>query len=186
MKQMILDTYSMWIQKKYDYNWYEWCVFVLGTEEELAAIESIKYTLHPSFPEPVRVIKNRSNCFALFSSGWGAFTLGVEATFTDGSTSNMTHFVDLLKSWPRGAMPAAFGDDDEKSVYQSLIHEKYRWRKMSTIVSKTSLTEERVLEVLRGLEESDLARKSYIKSVDNQDMWGATAVVGITPRPSGT
>jgi hypothetical protein len=184
-REIKFGEYSMWVKKKYDYDWYDWCVFVVGDDEVLSDIESVEYTLHPSFPDPVRLIKNRSDCFVLHSSGWGGFSVGIKITFADGSTGETSYFLKLGgNTWPKGTAPAAFADKDEESIYRALIHEKSRWRKMSTILSKTGLPQPRVLDLLRGLEKNNTVRKANFKSIDNQDMWGATAVVGLAPRPS--
>ncbi len=182
-KELTFEEYSMWVQKKYEYDWYDWCVFVSGDEEVMSGIRQVKYTLHESFPDPVRTTENRENCFALYSAGWGGFAIGVNVTFADGSTDDTSYFLKLLNKWPRGEAPSSLGGE-EKSVYETLLHEKFRWRKISTILKHTGLPEVRVLDVLRGLEAGNVVRKAYFKSVDNQEMWGATVVVGLAPRPS--
>ena len=181
-RELKFDEYSMFVQKKYEYDWYDWCVFVSGDAAVVEGIESVQYTLHPSFPDPVRLVTNRADCFPLYSAGWGGFSIGVKLTFTDGETADTSYYLKLLGEWPRGAEPDAPGAD-EQAVYQTLLHPKFRWRKMSTLLSKTGLPEPRVLEVLRRMEAENVVRKAYFKSVDNQEMWGATAVVGIAPRP---
>jgi transcription initiation factor IIF auxiliary subunit len=181
-RKVEFDEYSMWVQKKEDYDWYDWCIFVAEDEETISAIDAIKYTLHPSFPDPIRIVKNRSNCFALFSSGWGGFSLGISVIFNDGSKQETSFFLKLLNNWPRKNSPARFGDDDEKLVYNALLDEKYRWRKHSTILSRTGLPQARVENVLSQLEIDNFARKAYFKSIDNQELWGATSVVGIAPK----
>jgi transcription initiation factor IIF auxiliary subunit len=177
------DEYSMFVQKKYEYDWYDWCIFVSGDAAVMSAIQSVEYTLHQSFPDPIRLVKSPSDCFALYSAGWGGFNVGVKITFTDGATAPSSYFLKLLGNWPLGSEPPA-PSAEEQAVYRTLIHEKFRWRKMSTILSKSALPEPRVLELLRGMEAQNVVRKAYFKSVDNQDMWGATSVVGLAPRPA--
>jgi hypothetical protein len=181
-REIRFDEYSIFVQKKYEYDWYDWCVFVSGDVSLMASIESVQYTLHPSFPDPMRLVTNRAECFRLYSSGWGVFNIGIKVTFTDGETTETSYSLKLFGEWPLGAAPET-PDADEQAVYQTLLHPKFRWRKMSTILSKTGLPEPRVLEVLRGMEAANVVRKAYFKSVDNQEMWGATSVVGIAPRP---
>ena len=68
-------------------------------------------------------------------------------------------------------------------VYKALIHEKHRWRKVDTLLKETDFIRDRVSEALSRLENDGLARKAYFQSVDNKDLWGATSVVGRSPRP---
>jgi transcription initiation factor IIF auxiliary subunit len=180
------NEYSMWTQKKHDEDWFDWCVYVGGEARVIDSIESVEYTLHPTFPNPIRLTKNKLDRFALFSAGWGGFLIRIAITLEDGSAVNAGYSLKLLQNnWPKKAPPKDFPDADTRSVYEALMHEKYRWRKIETIVKQANITNERVLEILDNLEEENLGRKAYFQSVDNKDLWGATAVVGISPRVSG-
>jgi transcription initiation factor IIF auxiliary subunit len=57
--------------KKEGRRLYAWCVFADVSNEELALIREIEYTLHPSFIDPVRNINDPTNCFALPRAGAG-------------------------------------------------------------------------------------------------------------------
>src|SRR5437899_8571127 len=78
-------NYSMFTEKKYDRNWYEWCVFVDSDREVVDRINAVEYKLHPTFPDPVRLITQKENRFALFSSGWGGFLIKTRVIFEDGA-----------------------------------------------------------------------------------------------------
>jgi len=54
---------------------WDWEVHVAGEEKELDEIEYVEYTLHQTFPNPIRRISNRATGFQLKTSGWGTFTL---------------------------------------------------------------------------------------------------------------
>lgn len=109
------------------------------------------------------------------------FSIAITVKFIDGSTNKTSYFLKLLGGWPQKAAPEVFDSTDSKNVYEALIHEKYRWRKVSTVIKQTNLPESKVLGVLKKLEQENLVRKAYFQSVDNKDLWGATAVVGISP-----
>ena len=43
------SSYSMKVEKKYDDDWYDWCVFVDEKEDVIDSIKYVEYTLHPTF-----------------------------------------------------------------------------------------------------------------------------------------
>ncbi len=178
------NNYSMWINKKHDYDFYDWCVFI---DEDINTINSIKlveYTLHPTFPNPVRIIENRNDCFALYSYGWGTFDLRIKVELNNGSINALKYPLKLeFDDWPKTPAPDVFESDEIRSVYNILIDEKHRWRKIDSIVKNSYLPEEIVLKILDYLKEKKLVRKASYLSIDNKELWGATSIVGITPKP---
>jgi transcription initiation factor IIF auxiliary subunit len=183
MNVIRFENYSMLTSKKHDASWYEWCIFVNEDRAIINAIDSVEYTLHPTFPDPIRLVKDKTSRFALFSAGWGEFLVNILVAFTDGSSLNTTHYLRFSDdNWPKKIAPQDFGDNETKIVYQTLFNEKFRWRRVDTGARNTNLPEERILDIYRRLEEDNLVRKAYYKSIDNKDLWGATAVVGISPR----
>jgi len=66
-----------------------------GSPEQLDAVESVEYTLHPTFPKPVRLVQERSTKFRLESSGWGSFLLRANLARKDGSVVPATLKLDL-------------------------------------------------------------------------------------------
>ena len=74
---------------------YDWTIHILAEESVLNAIDRVEYTLHPSFPNPVRVVDNRENNFALTSNGWGEFNVFIRVIFTDGSERYLKHRLSL-------------------------------------------------------------------------------------------
>lgn len=77
-----------------DDQW-NWAVWVDGSPEQLDAIESVEYTLHPTFPKPVRIVQERSTKFRLESSGWGGFLIRANIMRKDGSIIPATLDLDL-------------------------------------------------------------------------------------------
>jgi transcription initiation factor IIF auxiliary subunit len=70
-------------------------IFVEADDPTLARIRCVKYTLHPTFPDPVRTVCKRGDKpgrgFALAAHGWGTFVVGVEVTFDNGETRTLAH-----------------------------------------------------------------------------------------------
>lgn len=72
-------------------GWWEWELFIDGSEEELAKIRCVEYTLHKSFPNPVRMVCLRENNFLLGGRGWGEFTVKIRLILNDGSIRHLSH-----------------------------------------------------------------------------------------------
>jgi caspase domain-containing protein/pYEATS domain-containing protein involved in immunity len=70
---------------------WEWTVFVEADPATLGLINCVEYTLHPTFPDPVRTICSPSNSFALSTQGWGTFEIKIRVLFKDGSDRRLTH-----------------------------------------------------------------------------------------------
>ncbi len=76
-------------------GWWEWSMFIDGAKSELDRIRCVEYTLHPTFPNPVRVVCTRQNGFDLTARGWGTFAVGVKLMLKDGSTQSMSHQLEF-------------------------------------------------------------------------------------------
>src|SRR6185436_18147873 len=100
----------------------------------------------------VRLVSSKETKFALFSSGWGGFSMKIRVNFEDGSSTSTSYFLKLDRSWPLKGRPKEFPNTDTQLVYDSLIHEKFRWRKLETLVKNSNLAKESVLTVLDYLE----------------------------------
>jgi transcription initiation factor IIF auxiliary subunit len=87
------------ISQDYEYvddDYWEWSVWLDGPDRELDKVESVTYTLHPTFPNPVREVHSRSDKFRLEAAGWGAFTIYAKISRKDGSTQRLQHALVLL------------------------------------------------------------------------------------------
>ena len=175
-------NYSMKTGTRHDMAWYEWCIFSPDSADVLENVREVEYQLHPSFADPIRRIDDLEHRFALFSSGWGEFTVRVKVAYKNGTMESTNLWLTLKdEAWPLSPPPTSFRNPDEARVYGVLTEGEYRWRKMSTIVSRTGLTASTVkdtLEVFQGLR---LARRLPNPSIDGQILWGATSIVGCTP-----
>jgi transcription initiation factor IIF auxiliary subunit len=81
-------------------DWWKWWVWVDGPQEELNQIDHVTYTLHPTFPNPVRTVKDRNSNFRLETGGWGVFQLFAKAVKKDGEEIHLAH--DLQLKYPDG------------------------------------------------------------------------------------
>lgn len=84
---------------------WNWEIFIEGDKAALDEVRCVKYTLHPTFPEPIQTVCARGaeagRGFALTQNGWGTFTVGVEITFRDGDIRALSH--ELTFESPRPA-----------------------------------------------------------------------------------
>lgn len=180
--KIAFNQYSMWTKKKNEYDWYEWCVFVDEDAQTLKKISTVQYTLHPSFPDSERVKNNELDRFALYSAGWGNFSIQIHISLVNGSTIRTDYQLRLqTNKWPRKSPPDNFNNADQKRVYEALSRGQFRWRKFETIVSRTGLSSAEVSQALSELARDNQVRKAYFSSVDDQELWGATEIVGIAP-----
>jgi transcription initiation factor IIF auxiliary subunit len=84
---------------------WEWSVWLDGTSEDLDNVDHVTYILHPTFHEPVRSVKDRSDSFRLKTSGWGTFTLHAKVAHKNGQETVLNHVLVLL--YPDGTPTAA-------------------------------------------------------------------------------
>lgn len=78
------------IAQNYEYlgnDLWKWWVWLDGDDAELDTVEAVEYHLHPTFPNPVMVVKNRHTRFRLDSGGWAPFLLNARVCLTDGVPS---------------------------------------------------------------------------------------------------
>ena len=76
-------------------NWWKWSVWIEGGPREMAAVDHVVYTLHATFPDPVRTVRNRRTGFRLESSGWGEFELYARIVSRDGKIHQRKHWLTL-------------------------------------------------------------------------------------------
>lgn len=84
---------------------WEWAVWIDGSKAQLDTIESVEYTLHPTFPTPVRVVEDRSAKFRLEEWGSGEFEIRARVHFKTGRLRTLKHWLELDRT--RGARAPA-------------------------------------------------------------------------------
>jgi transcription initiation factor IIF auxiliary subunit len=78
-----------------DDRW-KWAVWIEGTNTDLDEIKEVTYKLHPTFPNPLRTVSDRSTKFMLESSGWGTFTIHVKVLLKGGSVLTLKRDLELF------------------------------------------------------------------------------------------
>ena len=89
---------ALTIQQGFEYqgnDWWKWWVWIDGPPEELDAIDHVIYTLHRTFPQPVRKTDDRLSGFKLSTSGWGVFTIYATLVHKDGGETELSHDLRL-------------------------------------------------------------------------------------------
>ena len=88
--------YEIRQSEKYEGNkWWKWAVWIEGSEEALNEVEYVEWLLHPTFPNPVRMIKDRSQKFKLETGGWGVFPIHAKVRTKDGQYLKLSHHLQL-------------------------------------------------------------------------------------------
>jgi TIR domain/YEATS family len=72
---------------------WDWAVWIEGPTEKLDEIDHVDYILHPTFPQPIRTVRERSTGFRLDSRGWGEFLIHVEIATKDGQILDLDHWL---------------------------------------------------------------------------------------------
>lgn len=88
--------------KQLEPGWWEWGIHLEGDKKELDRVRCAEYTLHPSFPNPLRKICSKENRFLLSTRGWGAFTVQVKLLLKDNSTRQLSHTLELRSTGDGG------------------------------------------------------------------------------------
>lgn len=86
-------------------DYWNWQVWLDGPSEELDQVKSVTYTLHPTFPNPVRTMDTRENKFKLKTAGWGGFTLYAKVLRKNGTSERLQHEIELR--YPSGELTTA-------------------------------------------------------------------------------
>lgn len=81
---------------------YSWTVFVKGDAKSLAQLESVQYTLHPTFQNPV--VWGKGANFSYSAVGWGEFNILTKIFYKDKRTPTTVNY--WLRLFPRSKAPA--------------------------------------------------------------------------------
>lgn len=76
-------------------GWWEWGIYMAGSAADLQKVRCVEYTLHPSFPNPVRVVCSPQDRFELVTRGWGTFEVQIKLILQDGSVRKLSHQLRL-------------------------------------------------------------------------------------------
>ena len=76
-------------------DWWQWAVWLEGSDDDLNHVESVEWTLHPTFPNPIRRKTDRTNKFKLETAGWGVFPIRARVKTKEGQEYVLTHQLKL-------------------------------------------------------------------------------------------
>ena len=76
-------------------NWWNWAVWLEGTDKDLDEVEFVEWKLHPTFPNPIRRTTDRENKFKIETAGWGVFPIRATVTMKAGQQYTLTHNLKL-------------------------------------------------------------------------------------------
>jgi len=99
---------ALTIKQGFEYrgnDWWDWWVLLDGSKVELDQVEKVVYTLHSTFPNPVRTVSSRAESFMLKAAGWGVFRIYATVHRKEGSPLKMHH--DLVLEYPDGTRTQA-------------------------------------------------------------------------------
>jgi transcription initiation factor IIF auxiliary subunit len=187
MTTYAVKQYCRFVRETHDFRIHAFCLYIDATTAELNDVDEVEYTLHPSFPDPVRTSNDRSHAFAIQSEAWGSFNTYVRILTKKGEIIRLQHGLVLEEdNWPMGDELVKFSSEIERSIYSALSDRKWDWRKLSTVARRAGVTAEDARAVLAGLERKGAARKAaYVHFIDKEELWGATYIVGLLPQPAG-
>jgi transcription initiation factor IIF auxiliary subunit len=80
---------------------WNWTIFLTGPKGVLDTVSYVEYTLHPTFPNPVRRVNQTTDPrypFGLTTSGWGTFNVGIKVVFKNGQVRNLTHSLQFVSA----------------------------------------------------------------------------------------
>lgn len=81
-------------------GWWKWSVWVEAEPTTLKKIMQVTYTLHPTFPDPVRVVQGAARKFRLDSGGWGEFMIHAVVEMRGGAKKKLSHWLRLSDEAP--------------------------------------------------------------------------------------
>ncbi len=157
-------------------DWWSWSVWLDGTAEELKKVDHVVYTLHPTFPNPVREIKDRSSQFRLDSAGWGEFEIYIEIVPKDGRSTMLKHWLRL--SSPETGAAAQRG----MTPRQPVVFLSYGVADTTVARTIMSVLKERGVEVIAASDAS--AGVPFERTINDMLSRADAAVFVISGRPS--
>jgi WD40 repeat protein len=75
-------------------NKWNWTIFLKGNKQDLDDIKCVEYKLHPTFPNPVRLVcepGDPKRPFGLSVTGWGTFPVSIRVFMKDRRQQNLRH-----------------------------------------------------------------------------------------------
>jgi hypothetical protein len=98
---------------------WDWAVWLDGPSAELDDVEEVTYTLHSSFPDPLRRVTDRDTNFRLAARGWGEFRLAARLRKKDKTEEKLRHWLRFTDQDLRTSYRAASLPDVSRNVFLS-------------------------------------------------------------------
>jgi len=92
------------IEQNYKYvgeDYWEWSAWIEGSKKDLDSVKAVKWMLHSTFPNPIRLISSRTNKFKLETGGWGIFNLKAVLVMENGEELKLNRMIEL--KYPDGS-----------------------------------------------------------------------------------
>lgn len=86
-------------------DWWDWSVWIDGSDAELDDVSHVEWRLHPTFPDPVRRVTDRVSKFRLDTGGWGTFVVHAVVHTKSGTPHRLRHQLQL--HYPGGSSAPA-------------------------------------------------------------------------------
>jgi hypothetical protein len=170
---------SLGIQQEASYagdGLWKWSVWLDGSDAELDGVESVEWVLHPTFPNPIVLVRQRQTRFRLDASGWGAFEINAQVETKDGPHQHLKAWLRLEEAdRDQAAMPPA---EARPAVFVSAGVKDAAWEEaVRDALTRRNLVVLTASDVPGGLP----AEAAISSTLDKADM-----VVGIVSDTSGS
>lgn len=91
--RVVERTQEMPRAKENDPRYWLWNIGLDATDEILNQIDYVQYQLHPTFANPIQIVRARATRFRLSGQSWGTFPIPIEIHFKDGTVGNMEYML---------------------------------------------------------------------------------------------
>jgi transcription initiation factor IIF auxiliary subunit len=92
----MLEDFKIQQWEKYEgEDWWRWAVWVEAPDEVLDLVDFVEWTLHPTFPDPIRKSHDRAHKFRIETGGWGVFQIIARVQTKDGKQTKLHYHLEL-------------------------------------------------------------------------------------------
>lgn len=106
-------------------NLWDWEAWLDGPIDEINRVEYVLWELHPSFPEPIQRVVNRSDNFRLKYFSFGEFRISANVYLLGGESSKLSHWL-------------SFRDESSEPANRGQIRNKFHGRPVFLSYSRSN------------------------------------------------
>lgn len=89
---VVMEQTSRMSGREYeDRDAFMWTIEIHGSDHDLALIDAVVYTVHPTFDNRIQKVRSREDNFRLQRVGWGKFTVQIQVEFVDYTAFDGTY-----------------------------------------------------------------------------------------------